>query len=315
MEAQRIASVMEVSGERSSNAEAEEVEEEIHARGPSPLPFSYSDLAELQARLLAPNREEQPDTHDGEMSHSSAQLSAAMTDLAMSLGESSIEHGGSLGEMQRTVRKQQAHQSSTGNAAAGSQQAAGDEQVAELHARGFAPLAAALASGRVRFPLHTDIGETDDDEQTERVFMHHHPPQHIAPAPAARLSRSFSANSNNARQPSALEVPSLSRSRSGSSDSSGSDAFSLQPNDRLGSLRTGNRSVAPSRRGVPPPCPGVSKWRKPPSPSEDMGSEGVMADLGAEMQRPGGNWRSRRTPASAPANLGVNWPLPANDGQ
>jgi len=290
--------------ERCSNAEAEEIEEDIRARSPSPLPARYlRDLAELQARLLgaanncdvgaANNCEE----HIGELSHSSAQLSAAMTDLAASLGESSIDQG--IGEMQRAVRERPTSHQLTGRGG----------QVEELQARGFAPLAAALASGRVRFPLQTGVNDDDDHHH----HHHHQPatnrprPQRTTTAPAGLLS--FSSNGS-MRHPSALEVPSLSRSRSGSSDSSGSEGPSPRPDDRFAGMRTARssgRSVAPSRRGVPQPCPGVSKWRKPPSPSEEIGSEGVMADLGAEAQRPGGHWRARNTPGAEAQRPGGHW--------
>lgn len=269
---------------------AEEIEEDIRARSPSPFPARYSDLAELQAQLLSTNCDEELDVHVGELSHSSAQLSAAMTDLAASLGESSLDHAGGIGEMQRAVRERH-----------GSQEPATSTQVDQLQARGFAPLAAALACGRVRFPLQTGVHNDDDDDDDDRPASRPRPPQRTVTAPPGSLS--FASNCN--MHPCTVEVPSLSRSRSGSSDSSGSEGPSPRPDDRVAgvrNVRSLGRSVAPSRRGVPPPCPGVSKWRKVPSPSE--GDEGVMADLGSEAQRPGGHWRARNTPGSAPARLG-----------
>lgn len=306
------------------DAEAEEVEEDIRARSPSPFAAAlpsrgHQDLADLQCRLLGAHAEESEAFGDLSGTQSSAQLSAALTDLALttSHGEASSSHGdcaGGLGDMVRAVREQQGNESGQGGGVSG--------QVAELHAGGFAPLAIALASGRVRFPLQTRTepdadDDRDDDDPLARPIRRGAvrtlgevlgPSQRSGTAPPGALEVNFSTGGGDRQHLSALEVPSMSRSRSGSSDfSAGSNSPSPRSDERHGTRRGRSlgRSVAPSRRGVPPPCPGVSKWRKPPSPEQ-----GVITDLGLELQRPGGNWRGRHTPGSAPAILLASEGLP-----
>ena len=280
-------------------SDAEEISEEAGA-DTSPhvsTPPPFADLAALQHRLLSQHQTEEVDAGNELSNTQSSQLSAQLTELASSLRESSLgdtSGSGGLRDMLLAFQQQQNGDRTEDPAPAMS------AEVAALRDEGFTPLAAALAAGRIHFPLQTDTGaeEEDDESGSPTPFERPAAPRRAVTAPAGALGHmSFMGTTSPRPIPSALEVPSVSRSRSGSSDDSGCNSPDDSDTRRTG-LRAGrsaSRSVAPSRRGIPQPCPGVSKWRKPASPDEG----GVMTELGIELQRPGGNWRNRSCSGSS----------------